>query len=132
MISFDTNVLVRLLVADDARQLGPAMAILEEADAAGEPCHIADAVLCETAWVLASAYDATNADQIAAFSALVDDSRYGFEDRDAVREALASLERGKGDFSDYLIGVSSRRHGARTTYTFERVLRGHEAFTLIS
>lgn len=132
MISFDTNVLVRLLVADDARQLDRAMAILEEADAAGEPCHVADVVLCETAWVLASAYDATKADLIAALEALLDDSRYGFEDPDTVREAVASFERGKGDFSDYLIGVSARRHGARTTYTFDRALRGHEAFTVIS
>lgn len=51
MIAADTNVVVRLLVADDPVQTEKARALFE-----GEHVFIADTVLLETAWVLAYSY----------------------------------------------------------------------------
>lgn len=132
MIGLDTNVVVRLMVADDVDQSATASRLIEQTDDAGEPCHLPDAVLCEIAWVLASAYHATKSDLVAAFRALLDDPRYQFEDVDVIREAVFSFERGRGDFSDYVIGIGARRQGARTTYTFDRRLRADETFTVLS
>ena len=44
---------------------------------------------------------------------------------------LDLFSRGKGDFSDYLLGVRSQKQGARTTYTYDRKLRDEEGFTLL-
>jgi predicted nucleic-acid-binding protein len=42
-----------------------------------------------------------------------------------------AYEGGRADFSDHLIGTRARRHGARTTYTFDRALRNRAGFTLL-
>lgn len=131
MIALDTNVLVRLLVGDDADQFAKAVAVLERATDAEEPCLLSDAVLCETAWVLASRYGAGHAEILAAMSELAADGRYAFDDPEALTETLRAFEDGRADFSDYLIGASARRRGARTTYTFDRKLEKDEGFTCL-
>ncbi|HMB51726.1 MAG TPA: type II toxin-antitoxin system VapC family toxin [Thermoanaerobaculia bacterium] len=131
MIAFDTNVLVRLLVEDDAAQFAAAMEVLERAAAADERCHLSDVVLCETAWVLASIYRASRADVLAALSAVASDARYAFDDDAALRQALAAFEAGRADFADHLIGARAASQGARTTYTFDRKLRDREGFTAL-
>lgn len=52
MISVDTNIVVRLLTADDPEQYERARAVFER-----EEVFIADTVLLETEWVLRFAYD---------------------------------------------------------------------------
>jgi predicted nucleic-acid-binding protein len=48
-----------------------------------------------------------------------------------VERALRGYAKGKGDLSDYLLGEIAEARGARTTYTFDRGLRGSEGFTLL-
>lgn len=131
MIAFDTNVLVRLLVEDDPEQFAAATAVLERAAEAGERCYLADAVLCETEWVLTSLYRAGRDDILATLAALVADSRYTFDDAEALGEAIRAYETGGAEFSDHLIGARARRRGARTTYTFDRKLKNREGFTCL-
>lgn len=131
MIAFDTNVLVRLLVKDDPDQFATALALLEGATEAEEPCYLSDAVLCETVWVLASQYDASRSDILAAMTEIVADGRYAFDSAKAVRQALRAFEHGRADFSDYLIGVRAQRKGARTTYTFDKKLKNREWFSYL-
>lgn len=129
MIAFDTNVLVRLLVEDDAAQFAAALEVLERAAEADEPCHLSDVVLCETAWALASVYRASRAEVLAALSSVASDARYVFDDAEALRQALAAFEAGRADFADHLVGARAASQGARTTYTFDRRLRNREGFT---
>ena len=56
MIGLDTNVLVRYLVEDDARQTAQAAALIERAIADDESLYVSDVVVCETVWVLSVAY----------------------------------------------------------------------------
>lgn len=129
MIGFDTNLVVRLLVEDDPRQLRRVRRLLAEATERDETVWIGDLVLCELEWVLESAYGVRRPDLLLALSALVADERFGFEDRERVRRALALYQAGRGDLSDYLLGLGAEEAGARTTFTFDRALRGDARFT---
>jgi len=44
--------------------------------------------------------------------------------------ALDLYQHGKGDLADYLLGLGGEDAGARTTYTFDRGLRGDSRFTV--
>ena len=55
MIALDTNVLVRFLVEDDARQTAEAAALIKRVVDADGTLFVSDIVLCETVWVLAGA-----------------------------------------------------------------------------
>ena len=58
MNAVDTNVLVRVIVADDQHQTAVARALVERALDEGAAIFVSDTVLCETAWVLDSCYSA--------------------------------------------------------------------------
>ena len=53
MRGLDTNVLVRYLTADDAKQTALAEKLLEQASERDQPLFIPVLVLCELVWVLA-------------------------------------------------------------------------------
>lgn len=66
MLAVDTNVVVRLLVGDDARQLGQARQLLETND-----IWISVTVLLETAWVLTTVYEIDEAEAVDAIRRLL-------------------------------------------------------------
>ncbi|MDP9122243.1 MAG: type II toxin-antitoxin system VapC family toxin [Acidobacteriota bacterium] len=132
MIALDTNVLVRLLVADEPRQHAQAEQLLVDSMEAGEACFLSDPVLCELAWVLESCYDASRADILAALRDLLSRDLVVFSDRAVIREAVERYRHGKAGFADYLIGALGRIQGARATYTFDRSLLNQEGFAWIA
>ena len=132
MIALDTNILIRLLTRDDPGQTALAERLLQEAADAGEPCFISDPVLCEVEWVLESSYRARRGDILAAMQELFAGDLFLFEDREVLRQAIASYQESKADFSDCLIGAKARAKGARTTYTFERGLAQEQGFTRLT
>ena len=131
MIALDTNVVVRFLVEDDAKQVRRVRQLLEAAVEAGEPCFLSDCVLCEIEWVLESNYGARRADIGSAVQHLIEQGNFVFEDVGAVGRALELYRTGKADLSDCLIGQRARSKGARTTFTFDRALRGAAEFTVL-
>jgi predicted nucleic-acid-binding protein len=129
VIALDTNILIRLLVRDDPGQTALGERLLQEAADAGEHCFISDPVLCEVEWVLESSYRAGRGDVLAAMQELFAGDLFVFEDRELLRQVIARYQEGKADFSDCLIGAKARVRGARTTYSFERVLAREPGFT---
>ena len=123
MIAFDTHVLLRLLLNDDARQSRQAQALIDQAVSRSDKVLVPDIVLCELEWVLSSVYAVPKAAIIETLRRLLDAEEFAFLDRAAVAGALNGYEGGSADFSDYLIGASAARAGAATTYTFDRALR---------
>ncbi len=114
MTAVDTNVIVRLLVEDDARQSAAARAVFE-----GGPVWIAKTVLLETEWVLRSLYQLEVAEIQVALRRLAGLSGVRLEDEAAVVRAFDLC--GKGlDFADAL-HLSSRAADARFV-TFDRAL----------
>jgi predicted nucleic-acid-binding protein len=132
MIALDSNVLIRLLVEDDPNQANRAKRLLQSIRERREQCFISDPVLCEIEWVLDSAYGASRRDVATAIQQFLASALFVVEDPASVQRALDLFSQGKGDFSDYLLGIRGQKRGARTTYTFDRDLRGVEGFTLLS
>ena len=131
MIAVDTNVLIRLLVGDDPKQLAQAEAILRDAREKDIPCFISDPVLCEIEWVLESCYGASRADILTALRDLLASEGFVFENRQGLQQAIELYQTGKADFSDYLIGAKGQAKGAAATYTFDRKLRRTEGFIFL-
>ena len=96
MIAFDTNVLVRLLVNDDASQVKRAMARL-----LSDSVWISRTVLLETEWVLRHAYGLDAAAIGKAFTMVLGVASVDVENRVEVLRALAWHGAGM-DFADAL------------------------------
>ena len=113
-ITADTNVLVRAVVQDDARQASQAQALLGQAAVIAIPVP----VLCEFAWVLRRTYNRT-ADEIAtAIRALVRSETVS-TDLPAVEAGLRALQTG-GDFADGAIAHQGESLGGSVFVSFDR------------
>ena len=113
-ITVDTNVLVRAVVRDDAKQARAAERILKSAAviAVALPC------LCEFVWVLRSVYRFSPPDISAAIRALVATANVEMN-RPAVEAGLAVLEAG-GDFADGIIAYEGAWLGGDTFISFDK------------
>ena len=109
MIALDTNVLVRYLVEDDARQTAQAAALIERAIADDESLYVSDVVVCETVWVLSVAYKVGRKEIVAVLRNLFRARHLAFETVEQLIRALDAYEAGKGDFADYLIREHARK-----------------------
>jgi predicted nucleic-acid-binding protein len=105
MTAVDTNVLVRLLTGDDAKQAAAARSVF----AAG-PIWIAKTVLLETGWVLRSLYGFEDAAIVDAFTKLLGLKNVQAEDESSVAAALDLAARGI-ELADAL-HLASRPSGA--------------------
>jgi predicted nucleic-acid-binding protein len=128
VIGIDTNVLVRYLTLDDVDQVERVDRLVQRALERDEPLHVDGVVLCETAWVLRTAYDLPRGEIAEAFERILDTRQFAIEDRDSARRALNAFAEGPGDFADYLIGERNRRAGCKTTMTFDRALAESSLF----
>ena len=117
MHAVDTNVLVRLITRDDARQVSGAEAFV----AAGAwASHV---VLAKTTWVLSAAYGLRPNAIAAAVEMLLGHERLTFQDADVVAAALASYRTApRTSFSDCLVLEVARKAGHRPLGTFDRDL----------
>jgi predicted nucleic-acid-binding protein len=127
----DTSVLVRYLVQDDPDQSPRASDLIETAASDGEKLRIASIVLCETVWVLGSAYDAKKHDLLAVLDKLLATRQFEIEHRHCARAALEDYRSGKADFSDGLIGRINRAAGCESTFSFDQTAAAPETFTLL-
>lgn len=120
MISIDTNVLIRLLTADDTVQAEKARLLFEK-----ETIYITKTVMLESEWVLRFAYGfATNA-IASAFTKLLGQQNVTVEDDQHIAEAITLLNKGV-DFADAIHLVCSEN---QPFATFDKKLknRGTEA-----
>jgi predicted nucleic-acid-binding protein len=119
MLGVDTNVVVRLVVADDADQTRRARKLIEHSLAREEPALISLLVLQESEWVLRSRYGFGREALLKIFRALLEARELTFEDEPSVEEALFYWKDSACGFSDCLIAAHNRRLGCRATATFD-------------
>ena len=125
MLALDTNVLVRVLVADDPAQQRAALRRLRAMQERGEPAFVPTVVLAELAWVLASAYDYERKAIAAALRGVLSTPPLVVAQRGSVAAAIAEYEKGRADFADYLIVELARAEGCTKVLTFDRRLLRH-------
>ncbi len=128
MIALDTNVLVRYLVKDDAKQTALAAALIDRAIAADEPLFVSDIVVCETVWVLQVSYRVGRNEVAALLRQLFRARHLLFRAVDQLSRALDAYAAGKGDFADYLIREHARAAECDTVATFDAVLVKERGF----
>ncbi len=85
--------------------------------------------MCETVWVLSSAYKFERAEIVEALAGLVRAKNVVFTSTDRLARALDSYHSGGGDFADSLIREHARAAGADTVATFDRALLAERGFS---
>lgn len=117
MRAVDTNVLVRLVTRDDARQVAAAEAFV--VNGAWVP-HLA---LAEATWVLASVYERGPEAIATAVEMLLNHQHLTLQDGDAVAAAVDQFRRRPAaGFSDCLMVEVTRKAGHGPLGTFDREL----------
>lgn len=117
MRAVDTNLLVRLLVRDDAQQV-----ILAEKFIA-KGAWVSHLVLAETLWVLDAVYERTPEHIALAVERLLAHASLTLQDADAVTAALEQFRaRPALGFSDCLVLEIARKAGHLPLGTFDRQL----------
>ena len=117
MRAVDTNVLVRLVVRDDADQVR----VAEEFVAAG--AWVSQLVLAETMWVLDAVYERTPEQIATAVDMLLNHRQLTVQDSDVVAAAIESFrKRPSLGFSDCLVLEIARKVGNLPLGTFDREL----------
>ena len=115
MRAVDTNVLVRLVTRDDAKQVATAEAFV--ARGAWVP-HL---VLAEASWVLTSVYNRRPEEIATAIEMLLNHEHLTLQDPEAVAAAVASFrKRPAVGFSDCLVLEVARKAGHLPLGTFDR------------
>lgn len=117
MRAVDTNVLVRLVVRDDADQVRAA----EEFVSKG--AWVSHLVLAETLWVLDAVFDRSPEQLTTAVDMLLNHKDLTMQDADVIAAALDLYRRRSAiGFSDYLVLEIARKAGHVPLGTFHRDL----------
>ncbi len=117
MRALDTNVLVRVLARDDARQAKAADQFVSQG------VWVSHLVLAETLWVLDAVYQRKPTQIIAALELLLTHQSIVLQDADVVAAALVQMRRKPAlGFSDCLVLEIARKAGHTPMGTFDKDL----------
>jgi predicted nucleic-acid-binding protein len=117
MRAVDTNVLVRLLTRDDARQLAAAEAFV------GSGAWVSHLALAEAVWVLTAVYELDTPAIATAIEMLLNHGYLALEEPEVVSNALQQFRRRPGvGFSDCLMLELARKASHLPLGTFDRDL----------
>ena len=116
MRAVDTNVLVRLVARDHAKQVAAAEAFVAKG------AWVSHIVLVETSWVLDSVYDLDSKQIAMAVEMLLNHRDLTLQDPDVVLAALGSRQKPGLGFSDCMVLEIARKAGHLPLGTFDRRL----------
>jgi predicted nucleic-acid-binding protein len=117
MRAIDTNVLVRLVTRDDARQVASAEAFVEKG------AWVSHLALAEATWVLDSVYELEASAIATAVDMFLNHRNLALEESEVVANALQHFRRRPAlGFSDCLMLEVARKAGHLPLGTFDRAL----------
>ncbi len=119
MIGLDTNVLVRHIMQDDAKQ-SPLANRLVESLSAESPGFVPLVSLVELNWVLSAAYGLDSEQIVQALEGLLRTKEIVVEKAETVWKALRVFQSTGADLADCLIERSAAAAGCDRTMTFDR------------
>lgn len=130
MKGLDTNVLLRLITADEVQQAERARAWLQR-ERRHLPFWVDRIVLCELVWSLTTSFK-FDRDRVArVVMLLLQSDEVTLEEHRVVRDALYLFRISRADFADCLIGLLNGRAGCERTATFDRQAARLDEFELI-
>ena len=118
MAAADTNVLVRLLVADHPAQLRAVQHCIAERG----PLYVSQVALVETIWVLAYTYRLARRDLGAVVEQILAGADFVLERPAEVATALVSYRSSRADFADCVLLANAQAAGMLPLATFDRRL----------
>lgn len=119
MQTFDTNVVVRLLLGNDPHQT--AMAIQQWQNALQDTgIYLPIVVILETVWVLARAAKLDKARIAPDLRQLIEIEGVTLENETVVRHAIEHYASSSADFGDCLVRESAKQANALPVVTFDR------------
>jgi predicted nucleic-acid-binding protein len=131
VVTFDTNVLVRILVGDDPAQTRRAERLFS-AHARGDGIHVPLLVLAELAWVLSSGYGLERLVIHERLARLVRTRGVFVGDLELVLEALARYRQGGAELADQLILGKATEARSLPVFTFDRKLARQDGVELVA
>lgn len=132
MIGLDTNVLVRHLVQDDAKQAKLAGEFLERNCTTDDPGFVNGIVLCELVWTLEQTYGYARSEIAGMLEHLFITRELRVENRHLAVAALGRFKRSNIGFSDALICETNIAAGCGATATFDRKASRQAGFLAVA
>jgi len=131
MIGIDTNLLLRLIVGDEPKQVVAAREYLRDRCSADEPGYVCHIVLVELVWTLARAYGYPREKIAAAIEQILETAQLDVESSNDVVAALKDYRHGTADFADCLLVRTNATSGCTHTVTFDRNAAKLKGFELL-
>lgn len=132
MIGLDTNVLVRYLAQDDAKQSAVASRLVEDRLTENVPGFVSAIVLVETVWVMEDLYGADRGRVAEIVEALLRVRTVIVEDTEIVWRSVEAFRAGHADFADCMIRAFATAAGSEIVYTFDKIAARDAGMTLLS
>jgi len=130
VIGLDTNVLVRYVAQDDAKQSPKATRLIESLTV-DAPGYVSIVSVIELVWVLSGCYASSKSEICEVLETLLRTKEIVVANADTVWKALRLFKAGKADFTDCLIERSANEAGCGYTATFDRDAVKHCGMQLI-
>lgn len=118
MIGLDTNVLVRYVAQDDAKQSATASKLIESLTVSA-PGFIALVSIVELVWVLQSSYKSSKSEIVLVLETILRTRELTVENAETVWQALRRFTDSNADFADCLIERSAHAAGCDHVATFD-------------
>lgn len=131
MKALDTNIIVRFLVNDDARQAKAVYNLFKETEGAKGTLFVPLAVVLETIWVLESVYSISRNEIIETFKELLFMPILKFESQPAVQDFVTSAMNSSIDLADLLIAQSAHHSGCDSILTLDKRASKSALFELL-
>jgi predicted nucleic-acid-binding protein len=120
MIGLDTNVLVRYIAQDDARQSAAAAKLIEKRCTPECPGYVSLVTLVELVWVTETCYDAKREEVATILRTLLCARQLFLDEAETVWRALRLFESSTADFADHLVERLAANAGCAETFTFDK------------
>ena len=130
MIGLDTNVLVRYIAQDDAKQ-SPKATRLIESFSADAPGYVSIVSVIELVWVLTGCYSSSKSEICEVLETLLRTKEIVVANADTVWKALRLFKAGKADFADCLIECTANEAGCSYTATFDHDAAKYSGMKLV-
>ncbi len=131
MIGIDTNLLLRIVLVDDARQAAVARDFIAEHCSPSDPGYVSNIVLVELAWSLARPFGFSRSRIADVLDQILETAQLQVESSTDVATAVREFRAGAADFADCLLGRSNQTAECSHTVTFDRKAAKLTGFKLL-